>query len=78
MENIKHIVYLMLENRSLDQLLGWLYDNDREKPAHFIPPTKTGPYQGLSTGKYYNPDCNGTAHGRPAGARPHGTRTTAR
>lgn len=26
MSEIKHIVYLMLENRSLDQLLGWLYD----------------------------------------------------
>ncbi|OHU84245.1 MULTISPECIES: alkaline phosphatase family protein [Pseudoalteromonas] len=26
--NIEHIVLLMLENRSLDNLLGWLYEND--------------------------------------------------
>lgn len=28
MADIEHIVYLMLENRSLDNVLGWLYDDD--------------------------------------------------
>lgn len=28
LENIKHIVVLMLENRSFDNLLGWLYDGE--------------------------------------------------
>lgn len=31
-ENIKHIVVLMLENRSFDNLLGWLYNE--EKPPY--------------------------------------------
>jgi len=29
LKNIKHIVVLMLENRSFDNLLGWLYDDEK-------------------------------------------------
>jgi len=28
-KNIKHIVYVMMENRSFDNLLGWLYDGEQ-------------------------------------------------
>ena len=35
MQQIKTVVYLMLENRSLDHVLGWLYDGD--VPSHFYP-----------------------------------------
>lgn len=44
---IEHVVLLMLENRSLDSLLGWLYENDL--PAQNIPPLRPGerPYEGL-------------------------------
>jgi phospholipase C len=42
---IKHIVYLMLENRSLDNVLGWLYEND--SPLHVHPPGSPGQYDGL-------------------------------
>jgi len=44
---IEHVVLLMLENRSLDNLLGWLYKGD--SPKHHIPPLKPGQrtYEGL-------------------------------
>lgn len=59
-DSIEHIVYLMLENRSFDHLLGWLYEQD--EPSHFIPAPRVGfkapPYNGLNTGNYYNLDAN--------------------
>jgi phospholipase C len=51
---IKHIVYLMLENRSLDQLLGWLYEDD--SPLVNIPSQDPPTYNGLEVGKYFNVD----------------------
>lgn len=53
MPQIKNIVFLMLENRSLDNLLGWLYSNN--KPQHFYPANHTAPYDGLIPGRYFNP-----------------------
>lgn len=53
MPNIKNVVFLMLENRSLDNLLGWLY-TDRS-PLHFFPEHDRSPYDGLVAGKYKNP-----------------------
>ncbi|MFC1747971.1 alkaline phosphatase family protein [Pseudomonadota bacterium] len=46
-QQIEHIVLLMLENRSLDNILGWLYEND--SPNLNIPPLKKGEraYEGL-------------------------------
>jgi phospholipase C len=35
-EKIDHVIVLMMENRSFDNLLGWLY-NDKDQPKHFIP-----------------------------------------
>lgn len=29
MDNIEHVVVLMLENRSFDMMLGWLYEHDQ-------------------------------------------------
>ncbi|HRH95446.1 MAG TPA: alkaline phosphatase family protein [Prosthecobacter sp.] len=48
---IKHVVYLMIENRSFDHICGWLYEND--KPAHIIGPK--GPFKGASK-KMFNTD----------------------
>ncbi len=45
-QEIKHIVVVMLENRSFDNLLGWLYRDD--EPLHFIPSASALPFQGLS------------------------------
>lgn len=60
MKNIKHIVYLMLENRSLDQVLGWLYENIN--PKHVLPAGSSPVYNGLNTGNYYNTDAQGKIH----------------
>lgn len=65
MKNIKHIVYLMLENRSLDNVLGWLYE--KQPPQHFIYPegkypAQIPPYQGLQKDTYFNLDANGQKH----------------
>src|SRR6266481_182346 len=46
---IKHVVQLMLENRSFDQMLGFLYARNNNKS-----PTNQ-PYEGL-TGDESNPD----------------------
>lgn len=48
MKNIEHVVHLMLENRSFDTMLGWLYD--KKKPANNIPGAKYGDeYRGLQS-----------------------------
>ena len=56
MPQIKNIVFLMLENRSLDNLLGWLYEDGR--PEHVYPPGSSSDYDGLQTGKFSNPRPN--------------------
>lgn len=53
MPQIKTVVHLMLENRSLDNLLGWLYY--QRTPRHFFPPENSTAYDGLAPGKYHNP-----------------------
>jgi phospholipase C len=35
--NIKHVVHLMLENRSFDSLLGWLRWNGQARPNNHVP-----------------------------------------
>lgn len=51
---IKTIVHLMFENRSLDNLLGWLYEN--EMPRNMVPPYPEGPrYDGLRQNAYSLP-----------------------
>lgn len=47
MTKIKHIVYLMLENRSMDQVLGWLYDK-ANPPKINIPSQEFPSYEGLN------------------------------
>lgn len=56
---IRHIVYLMLENRSLDNVLGWLYEND--SPAHVHPKGSCPEFDGLHK-DLYNLDANGRKH----------------
>jgi phospholipase C len=53
MPQIHNVVHLMLENRSLDNLLGWLYAN--AAPKHVYPTSNTAPYDGLVKGRYSNP-----------------------
>lgn len=67
--NVDHIVVLMLENRSLDNLLGYLYS-----PSN-LPKVTPGnpPYDGLAFGgPYSNPDANNkdVAVNEPTGSWP--------
>lgn len=41
---IEHVVVLMLENRSFDNLLGWLYDPSNEPPYNVVPEDFEGLY----------------------------------
>lgn len=76
LKRIKHIVVLMLENRSFDNLLGWLYDDE--------PPPRAQRYAGLHR-DLWNPlniiDADGIEfiekvyvrkNGEPIGRRPYG------
>jgi phospholipase C len=44
LNKIEHIVVLMLENRSFDNLLGWLYDPANDAPFNVVPPDFEGLY----------------------------------
>lgn len=52
---IEHVVFLMLENRSFDNLLGWLYQGE-DRPKHIIasPRQEDEPFHGLERDKYFN------------------------
>jgi phospholipase C len=56
---IDHVVVLMLENRSFDNLLGWLYD--KENPDHrFREPPRGQTFEGLAGTPKSNPLLDGT------------------
>jgi phospholipase C len=59
---IDHIIVLMLENRSLDNLCGWLYSG--ATPSHFIPQGSTPSYDGVNAG-LWNPS-NSSYFQKPA------------
>lgn len=54
-KQIKHVIHYMLENRSFDNLLGWLYD-DKNPPNQII--AKAGkqsqPFDGLTENTWFN------------------------
>ena len=50
---IKHVVVLMLENRSFDNILGWLYDPDNAPPFNQVPNGQS--FDGLSGKTLTNP-----------------------
>lgn len=53
MENIEHLVVVMFENRSFDNLLGWLYD-DNNPPKFNIPPQTPPTFDGLAANTFFN------------------------
>lgn len=53
LNQIDHIVVLMLENRSFDNVLGWLYDPQNKPPFDKVP--RDQPFAGLSGKKWCNP-----------------------
>jgi phospholipase C len=58
-KKIKHVVYYMLENRSFDHVVGWLYENGQDNIKVIGP---SGPYDGASTEMYNvdgdSPECD--------------------
>ena len=48
MQQIETVVFLMLENRSLDNVLGWLYDGG--KPAVVYPKGSRESFDGIPLG----------------------------
>lgn len=50
MPTIRKIVMLMLENRSLDNVLGWLYQNEELAPDRIFPPGSSNRFDGISPG----------------------------
>jgi len=54
MDQIEHVVVLMMENRSFDNLLGWLYAKEGNKAPHVIPSGSSPYYEGLGKGKFCN------------------------
>jgi phospholipase C len=54
MENIEHVVVVMFENRSFDNLLGWLYDNKTNPPKFNIPPQDPPTFDGLTADTFFN------------------------
>jgi len=55
LKNIEHIVVVMFENRSFDNLLGWLYDPANPAPYNVVP----SDFEGLSGRRLTNPDLRG-------------------
>jgi phospholipase C len=56
LERIEHIVVLMLENRSFDNLFGWLYDPADQPPFNRLPPLG---FEGVYGKNLSNPASNG-------------------
>jgi len=54
MENIEHVVVVMFENRSFDNLLGWLYDNETNPPKLNIPAQDPPTFNGLTEKTFFN------------------------
>lgn len=52
--NIDHIVVLMQENRSFDNLVGWLYDSNNSGNINWVTNDKKHQYQGLAFGSHCN------------------------
>lgn len=54
MAGIDHVVVAIMENRSFDSLLGWLYSDDDNQPRHTIPAQAGFKYDGLVANTYAN------------------------
>lgn len=61
MENIEHVIYLMLENRSTDNVLGWLYNpGETTNILGATPPNyQTDAFEGLQLEAHFNPKKTG-------------------
>lgn len=72
LDKIDHIVVLMLENRSFDQMLGWLYHPDNPPPYDKVPRGQS--FEGLAGKNLSNP-IPSYAHEAERGSVPIGKAT---
>jgi phospholipase C len=71
LENIEHIVVVMMENRSFDNLLGWLYADQNNRPPLNIPAQMPPSFDGLTAGAFSNQSGSTTVYAsRPPTAWP--------
>ena len=61
---IKHVVVVMFENRSLDNVCGWLYRDSRSPPSAFVPAGSPASYGGLDS-SLWNPRNASYFNGEP-------------
>jgi phospholipase C len=54
LQQIQHVVVVMLENRSLDDMCGWLYQDPAGSPSVFLPAESPARFDGLN-GALWNP-----------------------
>ena len=73
MSNVKHVVVLMLENRSFDNMVGYVYADQDNKPAVVIPPGSSPTYNGLAffppgdpSNPFWNPTDKAFYSGKPS------------
>lgn len=52
---IQHIIVMMLENRSFDNMLGWLYADEGNVPPINLPAQAPASFDGLVAQKFWNP-----------------------
>jgi phospholipase C len=61
---IQNIVVVMFENRSLDNLCGWLYSDPSRQPSLYLPVGSPAAYNGLNL-KFWNPSNRSYFDGQP-------------
>jgi phospholipase C len=64
LSQIKHVVVVMFENRSFDNMLGWLYPSGEAQPSQFLPLTNGAPFEGLRP-ELWNPSNESYFSGAP-------------
>lgn len=65
LSQVKNIVVVMLENRSLDNMCGWLYSNQGPQPSLYLPKQNPAAYNGLNS-SLWNPSNVSYFAGDPA------------
>ena len=64
LSQIKHVIVVMFENRSFDNMLGWLYADETPQPNQFLPGTNRTPFEGLNPA-LWNPSNESYFNGDP-------------
>jgi phospholipase C len=72
---IQHVVVVMMENRSFDNMCGWLYSDPNQQPKSFLPAGSSASFNGLNP-NLWNPSNASFFSGQPAQKVPIAQGTT--